>query len=74
MPNLKYYGYDVLTLVVSFKKTKIDNMVTQKICKELKIYNYYRSVEAAGTHDVVQAGQGDATGWEEMMDEEHEKS
>jgi len=28
-------------------------MVTQKICKGLKIYNYYRSVEAAGTHDVV---------------------
>jgi len=30
-------------------------------------------LKGAGTDEVVYAGQGDGTGWEEMMDEEHEK-
>lgn len=41
---------------------KIDIFVTQGICEGLWKCNFYRPLDAAGTDEVVYAGQGDGTG------------
>jgi len=43
------------------------------ICEGPGKYNFYRPLEAAGKDEIVYTGQSDGTGWEEMMDEKHEK-
>ena len=43
------------------------------IYKGLRKYNFYRLLEAAGTNEVVYAGQDDGTELNGMMDEKHEE-
>jgi len=47
-------------------------VVTSEILKDPENI-IYRPLDAAGTDEIVYAGQGGGTGWEGMMDEEHEK-